>query len=169
MKVLYLIAISIAVFIVTPKENKIIDIENQDGLSWSQKSLPGLSVEQTELLFKAMAWEESRHKPKAYNKREDAVGIVQIRKCVIIDVNKIILKAPVFVHDDAYEIQASQHIFFYYLSYWGKRANQRWKKPYTMELYARIWNGGPNGHRRKSTDRYWGLVSKWMKEKPWNK
>ena len=28
----------------------------------------------------------------------------------------------------------------------------------TNEKYARIWNGGPNGHMKRSTSRYWKKV-----------
>jgi len=140
-------------------------------LSWPKEleSLPGLTLKQTSDLFIAMAWQESRHKPDAYNKSENAAGIVQIRPGVVKDVNNLILDNPIFALQDRYRISASQHIYFHYLSYWGKNAHNRHNQSYSQELYARSWNGGPSGYKKSSTDEYWDFVQRWMREKPWNK
>jgi len=31
-----------------------------------------------------------------------------------------------------------------------------------MEIIARKWNGGPNGHKKRATKHYWKKVSKFV-------
>ena len=35
----------------------------------------------------------------------------------------------------------------------------------TYEVYARIWNGGPDGWKKRSTLKYWKKVKKELKKK----
>ena len=45
-------------------------------------------------------------------------------------------------------------IFREYPEYWINR----FEIPNTPENYTRIWNGGPRGYEKRSTDEYWHLI-----------
>lgn len=104
-------------------------------------------------LFCAVALVESGGDPLVRNGREDAVGIVQIRRCVVVDVNRFVVggnrcgqRRTPFTLADRYDPQRSYRIFAAYLGHYGKGL--------TPEQQARVWNGGPLGHRKRSTEAY---------------
>jgi hypothetical protein len=45
-----------------------------------------------------------------------------------------------------------------YLDYYGDLYVRQTGRTPTDEVYARIWNGGPNGWRKASTRQYWQRV-----------
>jgi hypothetical protein len=45
-----------------------------------------------------------------------------------------------------------------YLAYYGAQYEKQTGRPATDEVYARLWNGGPDGWRKSSTLKYWGRV-----------
>ena len=49
-----------------------------------------------------------------------------------------------------------------YLTHYGKHYTKNSGKEPTYEVLARIWNGGPNGWRRSSTDEYWKGVQRFL-------
>lgn len=51
------------------------------------------------------------------------------------------------------------------LAYW-KRHSPEALKARDFEILARVHNGGPNGHRKASTAKYWTLVKEQMKASP---
>ena len=89
-------------------------------------------------LLQALADVESSNDPNAYNKREFAAGLYQIRPIYLKDVNRI-LGYPCFSLDDRYDpIRAAQMVFVY-LSHYGRCMN--------IAFLARIHNGGPDAWR----------------------
>ena len=106
-------------------------------------------------LLPALERVESSGNPTAIGDGGKALGILQIWDVVIIDVNRA--KGTSYVHADAFDPAKARAICRAYLSiYCTERRLGR--KP-TMEDAARIWNGGPNGHKKAATKKYWHKVA----------
>jgi len=74
-----------------------------------------------------------------------ARGILQIRPCVVQDVNR--KYGTSYKKTDCYNIEISKDICEKYLLMWcGPNAD--------FETYVRTWNGGPKGAQRKTTLKY---------------
>lgn len=115
-------------------------------------------TEPSNALISSIAKIESNHNPLAYNRKEGARGIFQIRKCCLQDVNRIYKTS--FVTNDCWSATKSLSIMRKYLRYYGEHYYKTTGKLPTDEIYARIWNGGPNGWRKESTEEYWRKVCK---------
>jgi len=102
-------------------------------------------------LLDAIAEVESGGDPNAYNEAEDAVGLFQIRKIYVDDVNRI-LGRNVFCYADRLDPDESRMMVAVYLGRYGVC------RP--IEALARIHNGGPRGWKKKSTIPYWEKVKK---------
>lgn len=101
-------------------------------------------VDPYEKIWEAVCIVESGKDPLAYNKKENAVGIVQIREVRITDYNNKTgnnLKLT-----EMYDPMRSKSVFLYYAMQIGH------EKP---EIIARCWNGGENGMKLKSTKKYY--------------
>lgn len=102
-------------------------------------------------LVAAISMVESHGNARAHNPQEHAVGHLQIRQCVIDDVNRLHLVAGgPFTLIDAYNPKLSIMMCEAYLRYWTLLTNQD-----SAESAARIWNGGPDGWWKLSTLPYW--------------
>lgn len=99
-------------------------------------------------LIDAIIHVESRGDSTAHNKREDAVGVLQIRPIMLREVNRL-------------------------LGYDKYNLEDRWSKKKSIEMFnviknhttnptdeklARNWNGGWNGYKKPSTLKYWNKV-----------
>lgn len=82
---------------------------------------------------------------------------LQITPICIRDVNR--LYGTHYSVADVLDKAKSEEIALLYLSYWADKAAM----PKTAELYARIWNGGPNGWKKPSTLSYWHKVRKHLR------
>lgn len=109
-------------------------------------------------LLAALMMVESGGDPSAIGDGGKAVGVLQIHECVVDDVNRFYGTHYVWP-GDCYDQQKSITIASLYLEHWGRPQRFRGKPP-THEQLARIWNGGPNGHKAKSTKPYWRKVKK---------
>ena len=83
---------------------------------------------------------------------------LQIRECCVIDVNRIYSTS--YDMHDVYDKARSEEIALLYLSYWGEKYQAKTSRKPTHEVYARIWNGGPDGWKKRSTLKYWKKVKK---------
>lgn len=83
-----------------------------------------------------------------------SVGCLQIRQCVVDDVNKF--AKTKFTHADCRNRQVSLIICRIYLQHYCT-ATRLHREP-TLEDAARIWNGGPNGWKLHATNAYWAKV-----------
>ena len=108
-------------------------------------------------LFDIICSIESRQDPTAYNEAEKAVGIAQIRECVVFDCQWIHPKGG-FSLDDRWTIVGSWELFRCYLHYWGKNFERANDKKADYLVLARIWNGGPQGWDKGTTTYYAGKV-----------
>jgi len=87
--------------------------------------------------------------------RPRALGCLQIWSVVVQDVNEV--SRVKYTHADAFEPAKARAICRAYLSIYCT-AKRLGRTP-TMEDAARIWNGGPNGHRKPATVKYWQKVA----------
>ena len=105
----------------------------------------------SERLIDALVHVESKGKVHAVGDNGKAVGPLQIHKEVVDDVNKAY--GTSYTYDDRKSIDKSREICRKYLLLHGGSSA-------TNEKYARIWNGGPSGHRKRGTRKYWVKVKR---------
>jgi len=74
-----------------------------------------------------------------------AVGVYQIHKVYVDDVNRILCK-KVYTYADRNDEAKSRKMVELYLTHYGKGKSQ-------LDM-ARIHNGGPNGHKKQATLKY---------------
>lgn len=126
----------------------------------------GLS-ERVEVLIPALAKVESSCNPKAIGDRKKgtsgksvhhyaAWGLLQLHSIYIRDVNSFAKTR--FSHADAFNPQKAKQIVKLYLLHYGKAYERRTGKKATLEVLARIHNGGPRGYEKKATESYWQKV-----------
>ena len=102
------------------------------------------------ILILAIAMRESATLDSdAYNARENAVGVLQVRPCVITDINR--RYGTDFKHKDMRDADKAAWVFRAYGKMYGAE---------TPEQYARIWNGGPDGAEEQCTEDYWKAVKR---------
>jgi hypothetical protein len=82
---------------------------------------------------------------------------MQIWQCVVTDANRI--AGASYSHADAFDRIKARQIASIYLNYSGRRIGHA---P-TDQDYARIWNGGPSGHKKTATLGYWAKIKKELK------
>ena len=104
---------------------------------------------QGDALIQALCMVESGGNPDAVGDGGKAVGILQIHPIMVRDVNRI-LGREVFTDEDRWDAGKSRTIARTYLDYYGGTTEER----------ARKWNGGPQGHTKKSTLGYWHKVER---------
>ena len=106
--------------------------------------------EQIDTLVQAIIHVESRGNDSAIGDNGLAVGCLQIHPICVREANRLI-GFDSFDLDDRYNRQQSINIF--------NVIRSRIKNP-TNERVARQWNGGPKGHKKRATLRYWRKVKK---------
>ena len=99
-------------------------------------------------LIDAIIHVESRGDSMAYNKREDAVGVLQIRPIMLREVNRL-LGYDKYTLKDRWSKAKSIEMF--------NVIKEHTTNP-TDEKLARNWNGGWNGYKKQSTLKYWNKV-----------
>ena len=124
-----------------------------DTLQWESEIFDYNYINNSAHLLSALMFVESSYDDSAYNANEDAVGCLQIRKCMVNDVNRILRKQRSEIrynYDDRWVRYKSVQMFKIYCRYY---------KLNTAEEIARCWNGGPNGMQNEMTVGYWEKVS----------
>lgn len=90
-----------------------------------------------------------------------AVGNYQIRQPYLDDVNKLCRKDVVrawgrlLTINDMKDPAKARWVAMKYLELWGRHYQRQTGKAPTVEVYARIHNGGPFGWKNPSTLHYW--------------
>ena len=148
-------------------ENTIIDLEYKlyqqnnsidslkheiDTLLWEQEMWDYNITNNTTHLLSAIMFVESSYDDLAYNAHEDAVGCLQIRKCMVDDVNRILKLKKLhkrFTYSDRWSRYKSIKMFNVYCGHYNLN---------TSEEIARCWNGGPRGMTNEITVGYWKKV-----------
>jgi hypothetical protein len=113
-------------------------------------------------LIDALIIVESGGRADAVGDNGKAFGILQIWSVVVQDVNKVF--GTNFRHQDAFNPTKAKQICRRYLSIYAIKSRIGDMDPY--EASARIWNGGPNGHRKNATLGYWAKVKRQLKLSP---
>ena len=94
--------------------------------------------------------------------KNHAYGVLQIRQPCLQDVNQ--LRGTSYTLADVHRNSSiSRWVAVQYLRHWGAVYERRTGKIITPEVLSRIWNGGPNGWKRKSTEVYWAKVQRRMR------
>ena len=109
-------------------------------------------------ILNAISQVESSGDSNAYNSKEDAVGLLQIRQCMVDDVNRILKRQGAlhrYTYSDRWSVNKSYEMFDIYCNYYGFT---------TAEHMARGWNGGPRGIDKPSTIGYWNKVQNELNE-----
>ena len=104
-------------------------------------------------IINAISYVESSGRDSAYNASEDAVGYLQIRQCMVKDVNRILKRkgsSERYAYEDRWLRYKSIQMFNIYCQHY---------KLSTAEEIARCWNGGPRGMQNEMTVGYWEKVS----------
>ena len=137
------------------QNNNIDSLKHEiDTLIWESETWDFNFSFKTPHLLSAIINVESSNNDNAYHKGEDAVGCLQIRKCMVDDVNRILKKQQSpkrFTYNDRWKRLKSIHMFHIYCKYYGLT---------THEEIARCWNGGPRGMDKPLTATYWRKVQK---------
>lgn len=110
-------------------------------------------------LIDALVQVESNGNPSAIGDKGRAFGCLQIWQCVVTDVNQV--SRVKYTHADAFDPVKARAICRAYLARYAT-AKRLGREP-TLEDFARIWNGGPAGHRNPATIKYWNKVSAVLK------
>jgi soluble lytic murein transglycosylase-like protein len=112
------------------------------------KSAP---IEPFKTLSLAVAMVESGNNPTAYNPKENAIGLYQIREIRIKDYNLKTGKG--YKLKEMYDPIKSKSVFMYYAMEIGAD---------NPEKIIRCWNGGDKGMKKRSTIAYYKKVQKEM-------
>ena len=105
-------------------------------------------------LISALLIVESSNNDLAVGDQGRAIGCLQIHKAVVLDVNRI--TGSHYKHSEMTNRVAARAVCQAYLTHYGKGKS--------TEEQARIWNGGPQGHKKKTaTQAYWLKVQRNLK------
>lgn len=88
--------------------------------------------------------------------RDGSAGPLQIKAVLVKDVNRILARRGDtlrFNMKDRFDREKAIQMFWIYQSFYGNESD-------SYETMARRWNGGPNGHKKKATIKYWKKVNK---------
>lgn len=113
-------------------------------------------------LFVALRRVESSNRVKAVGDNGKAWGVYQIHPGYVRDVNRIYKTR--FTYADRLDPVKAHRMVRLYLDYWGKQYVKRTGRPLTLEVLARIHNGGPEGWRKPATATYWRKVRKELRQ-----
>jgi hypothetical protein len=115
----------------------------------------------SDALWHATVQVESKGNPHAYNPRDGASGIAQIRSVCLADVNRIARERGLgerYAAADLTDPAKARRLWALYLDYYGDVYEKQTGRAPTDEIYARIWNGGPTGWRKAATREYWERI-----------
>ena len=105
-------------------------------------------------LISALMLVESSNNDLAIGDQGRAIGCLQIHKAVVLDVNRF--TGSNYRWEAMTNRVQARAVCEAYLTHYGKGK--------TTEEQARIWNAGPQGHKKKqATQAYWAKVKKAIK------
>jgi hypothetical protein len=112
-----------------------------------------------ELFIESVIEVESTNNDSAYNKKEDAVGCLQIRPIMVREVNRILKRENImfrYTMEDRWDRKLSIEMF----QIMAEEVDccEGLTQEEFFEVVARKWNGGYRGHQKPSTLKYWERV-----------
>ena len=122
-------------------------------------------------LLNAIKSVESSGNASAIGDNGKAVGAYQLHKVYVDDVNNILKNKGSkirFTYSDRFNAHKSRVMTYIYLNHYGKVYERKTGKKASLEVLARIHNGGPSGYKKQATLKYWHKVKKRL-EKNTNK
>jgi len=108
-------------------------------------------IEPFKALSYAVAMVESSGDRMAYNAKEQATGLYQIRPIRLRDFNQRTGKN--YKLNEMYDTIKAKEVFLYYASQ---------SHPSNLEEISRNWNAGPRGMKKQSTVKYYKKVLKYL-------
>jgi hypothetical protein len=109
-----------------------------------------------EILLAAILTVESSNRPHPpAGDHGTSFGPYQISDAVLEDVNSC-QDVTIFTRADCEDPEKARDIVSLYIGRWATL--KRLGHPPTGEDMARIWNGGPDGWRKASTEPYWAKI-----------
>ena len=115
-----------------------------------------------DVLYSSIVWVESKGNANAKS-RDGSVGIIQIKPVMVKEVNRICKIKGLdkkFTLADRKNPNKSEEMFWIYQEFYNPDLKRDSLSKSDLEMMARKWNGGPNGHKKKATKKYWRKVSK---------
>jgi len=137
--------------------NRVLKMEKESlrKLLFHERILRASEEHSKRIIIAAIIHQESNGDPKAFNKKEQAVGILQIRPIMVEEVNRLI-KNNKYSLSDRWNEDKSLAMFIDY----NNIVNPNWDP----EQAARKWNGGINGMSKPTTLEYWLKLEKNINE-----
>lgn len=111
-------------------------------------------------VIEAIIQVESKGNPKAHNRNGDCVGILQITKVLVREVNNILKQkgsTKRYTYQDRWDVEKSKEMFLL--------IQERYNKEHNVEKAIRGWNGGMNNWRAPKTLIYYKKVMKHYNKK----
>ena len=97
---------------------------------------------------------ESSNNPKAVGDDGKALGLLQIHKGAVTDVNTVY--GLTYDHRDMLNADIAREVYKLYMAIARDQIHNTEGREATEEDYVRSWNGGAyNGWKTKATDKYW--------------
>lgn len=119
------------------------------------------AVEISDKLLHALKMAESGCKSDAIGDNGKAVGILQLHKVYVDDVNRIVGYNK-YSYNDRYDVRKSEEMTRIVLTHYGKHYERKTGKRCTDEVLARIHNRGYSQWDDKLGERYWNKVKQFM-------
>jgi len=110
-------------------------------------------------LLRAIEQVESGGDPSAIGDEGKAVGILQIHKVMVDDVNRIVGRKA-YTYGDRFDADKSREMFWIYSKHYTPSLDR--------EQVSRRWNGGPRGAEKSATVIYWLRVKSQIGARPRN-
>ena len=153
-----------------PKPVAVGSRSEQDGASENGEAHSKLQTERKAMIpwhafLMAVMRVDSSGNDNAVGDNGASHGPLQIQKACVIDANewrKARGLSQFRFPQDCYDRQKAEQIMLSYLHRYATE-NRLGKRP-TIEDYARIWNGGPNGYKIQATVKYWNKVKKELED-----
>lgn len=118
--------------------------------------IASLAVAQVELLYVQVARIESGGRADAVGDGGKALGLLQIHKAVVDDVNRDY--RTTFTHEDMLDPKLAKSVFTLYLALYA--TEKRLGRTVTNVDRALIWHSGPNGWQSPKSKRNSAYLSK---------
>ena len=83
-------------------------------------------------------------------------NLYQIEQVYLDDLTRIYNR--IYAQSIVFDREASRRAILDYWKFYGDRYSKKTGNPVTLEVLARIHNGGPNGAQMYATKRYWRKV-----------
>ena len=124
--------------------------------------MDGLHLSSWLSFLKALALVESGGNPEAIGDGGDSWGKYQLQSAYVQDASEWGLSNGVigkpFKHSDAFNPERAELIIYCYMKRYA--TPQRLGRQPTIEDWARLHVGGPQGHRKRATQPHWNKMKK---------